>query len=277
MDSEWKPQILVLGNGGARHLSTLAFLVNLEEQGKLDNLREICCCSTGAIIGLLLACRLEIRRIISIILETDLLDSITEVDLRSLIVQCSTTKSNPIFNEKLKHTLSQVVLEHFGRIPSLNGIFKDTGISLKILSYDIDKHRPLLLDKDNHGEVNCIEAVIYSSNLPGLYRRLYYRGHNLVDGSIYDPYPLSFTTPNYNTLAFFLTFEDQEIYNPLDFHNNIILLKCYNQYLQMVDKYPEVKHVLIKTSNYFDLADKGRILAIGDNRYQEFAKKQKVY
>lgn len=228
MCDKWIPETLIFGAGGHRHLLTLGFLVELEDNKLLEKINNICACSTGAIIAILLACGYQVREIITFFVEMEFIKSITNFDIRTLISSVSLE-----YDDRLADNLNSLVMEKFGYIPTLNELYLATGISLEIITLDYKNKIPKVLNKETEKDLSCVDSVLFTCNLPGMYHKHLYKGLELVEGSLASPYPISFTNQSKNILGFFLV-ENQTDPRPnfVTYFNDVVsllMLNCYRK------------------------------------------------
>lgn len=226
MCDDWIPETLVFAAGGSRHLLTLGFLVELDDRKMLDRVNCICACSTGAIIGLLLACGYTVREIVTFFAEMDFAKSITNFDVRTLISGVSLE-----YDDDFSSSIKNLVLAKFGYIPTLHELYSATGVSLEIVVLDYKNKNALVLTKDSEGDLSCVDAILYTCTLPGMFHKHFYKGIEMAEGSLASSYPISFTNQQKKILGFFLSeINTNGQPNFVSYFNDIVALLMFSNY-----------------------------------------------
>lgn len=270
MSDKWIPETLIFAAGGTRHLLSLGFLVRLEDEGILRGVNSICCCSTGAIIGLLIACGYTIREIITVFVEMEFIKSITDFDVRMMI-----SSSNLDYDETLVNTLTELVMIKFGYVPSLQELYFATGISLSIVAFDYNTKKTKILDKDEESSLSIVDAVIYSCALPKMYHKHLYKGMNLTEGSLASAYPLSFVDKSKNILGFFISDDHRdETPNFVNYYNDIVSLFMLEQFNRETRDHPRnQRHIHLSCDRIISPDDKAHAIMKGHDQAEKWLKK----
>ena len=187
----WKPDALVIGPGGIKGLKALGFLVPLEDIGTLTEIKIFCGVSVGAIVCLLLICGYSVREIIK---EAVLLDIFKELD--SFDLSCILENKGLISNEMIKRALTNLVFEKFGVVPSLKGLQTLTGKSLITSVLNVTDEECLMMNPVDNPDVSCVDAVLYSSNIPFVFYQLTHEEKICADGILSNPYPVDYLDNN---------------------------------------------------------------------------------
>lgn len=183
----WAPRTLVIGPGGVKGLKTLGFLCPLEDYGLLDTMDTFCGVSIGALISLLIICGYEMREIIGEATRMDFFKDIGNFNFQSII-----ENKGLISNEPVRKKLTELVLNKFGTIPNLYQLYMRTGKALTTVTLNATDKISVMMNPFTHGDVSCVDAVLYSMNIPFLFYQLVYQGKIYVDGAFADPYPIEF-------------------------------------------------------------------------------------
>lgn len=183
----WKPQALVLGPGGVKGLKVLGFLTALEDANFLSEVTTFCGVSVGAMISLLLISGYTIREVIT---NAVLLDFFSEIENFSL--DSSLERMGLISSEPFKKVLSDLVFSKFHVIPTLKGLQTFTGKTLVTTTLNVTDEEPLMLNPVEHPEVSCVDAVMFSLNIPFVFYQLKYEDKICVDGALANPYPVDY-------------------------------------------------------------------------------------
>jgi predicted acylesterase/phospholipase RssA len=187
--SENLPEVLVIGPGGMNGFYYLGALFALNKNNILDNVHTCIGVSVGSAISLLLICGYTMSEIITEILDTKIFRDINDITLDEAITKLGITSNNSI-----KETLSKLVSDKIGYIPTLEQlkVLKDKtfiAVTCDIDQLDIEK-KILYLSYKSDPELSCVEAVLLSSNIPVIFHKMIHRNHNCIDGAFGDPYPV---------------------------------------------------------------------------------------
>lgn len=203
------PDVLVLGPGGMKgfyHLGALSFL---HEKHYLDRITTIIGVSIGAGIGLLMCLGYSIYEIIIFGLKNDLFQDVPKVETLSeifkkegvvgLLVHMLSKidsitemlgRQGVITNRLFQDQLIRMAKLKFGFVPSLLQLYNLSGIHFITVTSNWNKKEPVYIDYKTFPEMNCVDAVLLSVNIPGLMARIEYDGNTYVDGAFTDPYPV---------------------------------------------------------------------------------------
>lgn len=185
-DQRWKPNVIVLGPGGAKAYLQLGALLKFEKEGYMDKVQHWIGCSAGAAIALLIVAGYSIVEIIEETLHINLLQDLMDIgSIREII------ENKGLFsNKNLEQRLKQKIMQKFGLELTLQQLYMATGIVLTIVVYNMDKERPEYFSKDTEPNLSCVKAVMMSVSVPLLMQRRMYKGYEYVDGAIGNPYPI---------------------------------------------------------------------------------------
>ncbi len=182
----WKPEILVLGPGGIKGFLELGVLYVLESEDFLTDVHTYVGVSVGAIVSLLMVCGRTITEIIAEAADADIFQ-----DLSSVNIKDSTEKLGLVSSDPIRRKLVRSVLEKFGYIPTLQQLFNSTGLTLVCVTVNLDKEEPEYMSHENEPDIPCVDAVMYSMNIPIIFYKLKYKGCVYVDGALGNPYPIN--------------------------------------------------------------------------------------
>lgn len=183
----WKPDVLVIGPGGVKGLKVLGFLTPLEDCGTLESVKDFCGASVGSIISLLLICGYKVREIIN---EAIMLDIFSELNFSS--ISAVIENKGLVSNEPMKKLLSKLVENKFGVVPSLHGLYSMTGKSLITTTLNVSDEESMMMNPFTHPELSCVDAVMFSVNIPFVFYQLSHEGKVCVDGGLGNPYPVDY-------------------------------------------------------------------------------------
>ena len=186
----WKPDVFILGPGGAKGFLELGLMLKFEQDNYLDDTKIFVGCSIGSCIALLIVAGYRASEIINDYIDFNLLtgaDDINDINLDNL-----KEKPGILSGNKIENILNQKIKDKFGYVPNLDQFYLETGIISYFVTYNVDKREIVRLSKDNEPTLSCVEATLMSMAMPGLLCPRIYKGDAYVDGAIGDPYPILF-------------------------------------------------------------------------------------
>ena len=194
------PRTLIIGPGGVKGLKTLGFLVPLEDNNVFEKIDTYCGVSIGALIALLLVVGYKVREIINEAVFWDIFKEVEMLDINAMV-----EKKGILSTESIRKKVGVLIVDKLGNIPSLYELYLKTGKSLSIISLNITDQTPVFMNPFSHRNVNCMDAVLYSMNIPFLFYQLFYEVKLHIDGALADPYPISyFDDGKTNVLGIFM-------------------------------------------------------------------------
>lgn len=185
-DNKWYPRVLVLGSGGYKGFSIMGFLVPLEDDKILSKIDTYCGVSVGALISLLLSIGYSSREIIIHIIDLDLFKNF-DISLTN-IIEYSGLMSNDILRDKI----SRLVVQKLGKIPSLHDLYLMTGKSYIATTFNVTDGKCEMMGPFTHSKISCVDATLYSMNIPFIFYQLIHDNKTYVDGALANPYPVDF-------------------------------------------------------------------------------------
>ena len=200
----WKPEILLIGSGGAKGLIFLGALKRLFlEPNFLNKVKHWVGISIGAAISLMIVVGYKIDEIIDLCIDLNLIDDIIHINLDE-----AREKLGLIKNKTIEEKLKRYILLKYGFIPTLQQLYILTGTDITMVTFNIDKMRSEYLDKDSEGELSCVEAAMMSMAVPILMQPRKYKGNVYVDGAIGNPYPVTIFDESKNVLGIYVSSEE---------------------------------------------------------------------
>jgi predicted acylesterase/phospholipase RssA len=164
----------------------LGALLELERRGFLTQIKKFIGCSIGSLVSLLLVSGYNILQIINEFLNEDIFSYIIDkLDLDKIYK--STGLINP---NKIKSKLSIKLLSKFTFVPNLQQLYLATGKGLYCVAYNITRDTVDVFSHETTPECSCIDAVLFSMNIPGLFYQMKYDNCLYVDGALGNPYPI---------------------------------------------------------------------------------------
>jgi predicted acylesterase/phospholipase RssA len=186
-DEKWYPRVLVIGPGGIKGLKILGFLSPLEDAGLLEYVDTYCGVSVGAVISLLLICGYSVREIVGEAVNLDMFRDIGSLDINAII-----DNKGFISNEHFRSILTQLIINKFGNVPTLYGLYMMTGKSYIAVTFNVTDEVCVMMNPFTHPNLSCVDATLFSMNIPFVFYQLIYKGKTYVDGLLGNPYPINY-------------------------------------------------------------------------------------
>jgi predicted acylesterase/phospholipase RssA len=182
----WSPQVVVLGPGGIKGFLELGALCACEDKHFLPLVDTYVGVSVGAMISLLKVVGYTMKEIIAIAADTDILQDMTNISMRS-----SWDNMGILSNEPIRQKLTTLVgNKSAGQIPTLAELYQRTGLSLISVTLNYDDDRVEYMGPTTNPTISCVTAVMLSMNIPFVLHRILYEGKIYVDGALGNPYPV---------------------------------------------------------------------------------------
>jgi predicted acylesterase/phospholipase RssA len=97
-----------------------------------------------------------------------------------------------ISTEPLRKLLTQLVINKLGNVPSLYSLYMRTGKAFIAVTLNATDEVCVMLNPWTHPDVSCVDATMFSMNIPFVFYQLVYRGKTYVDGALANPYPVDY-------------------------------------------------------------------------------------
>lgn len=179
------PQVLVLGPGGIKSLLALGALFRLNQEDILSKTHTFIGVSAGSLISLLLVAGYSIEDIVVEAVGEDLLHDVA-------VINFSASKENMglIEHTKIRERLCNKIKAKFGKILTLKQLYLATGRSYISVASNLEEEKPHYFSWETDPDLSCVEAALYSMNIPFVFQKLNYKGLTMVDGALTDPCPI---------------------------------------------------------------------------------------
>ena len=205
----WKPNVIVLGPGGAKGFLELGCMKRLyEEDYFLENVRYYTGVSVGAAIALLIVAGYTPDEAIDLCLSVNLIEDLGNIDFTK-----AKEKMGLIENKLVEEKLKDAIKEKFGIIPTLKQLYMITEIVYTAVTYNSDKMRVEYLDKDTEPDLSCVQAALMSMTIPFLIQPKKYKTYIYYDGAIADPYPVLYHDNGENNILGIYISSEQDCYS----------------------------------------------------------------
>ena len=185
--TNWFPRVLVIGPGGFKGLKALGFLSPIEDFGLLQYTDTYCGVSVGAIISLLIVAGYQIREIVGEAATLDIFKDMENISVKSIM-----DNKGLLSNEPVKRRLTQLVLNKFGTVPTLRGLYLQTGKAFVAVTLNATDEECEIMGPFTHPNVSCVDATMFSMNIPFVFYQLIYHGKTYADGALGNPYPIDY-------------------------------------------------------------------------------------
>jgi predicted acylesterase/phospholipase RssA len=175
-----KPTHIVIGPCGSKGFYSLDMLSNVVGYSGS---------SAGAMIALLMTCGYKPSKINRMAVETNLFANFFSTKivrkLNEIRDNCGIL-SNDIIRQKLEHA----VTSKFGKSLSMKELYDRTGIMFQSITYDVRNDASFYINYITSPDIDVVQAVLFSINIPLIFYRLTYGSHEFIDGAFCDPLPI---------------------------------------------------------------------------------------
>ena len=180
----FEPTVLVIGSGGMKVFAFLGALLILEQQQFLKKITTFCGTSAGSLLSLMLISNFTVTEIIEEALETGHLFN----DISSISFTNIRKNMGILDHEIFRKKLSQKMEKKFGCCPTMQQLYMFTGLKFVSVTMNIDREQPVYLSHETEPNLSCVDAVLLSINIPGLFYELRYKTERHIDGAFGCPY-----------------------------------------------------------------------------------------
>lgn len=147
---------------------------------------------------------------------------------------------------KFKQYVEKLIIEKYGRVPTFQELYDETGNTFICTSYKLKSNKPCIyFNRLTHPMMSTLDAVILSCSIPLLFFAQSYEGSHYIDGGVFDINPVryleQYIKQHHNltefkvlgvTLAARLHVQEKDegcIHTFLDFAKEIMLVSLFNQ------------------------------------------------
>ena len=184
-----KPTHIVMGPGGSKGFYFIGALHQLYVTGMLTEVIGYSGSSVGAMLSLLMTCGYKPSQINRMAVETNLFADFFTVKLGQRIEEMR-KHCGIIGNTVIRNKLETAVIKKFGSVLTMKQLYDRTGILFQAVTFDIQSNTPYYINHINFPDLNVVQAVLFSINIPLLFYRLIYGQHEFIDGAFCDPLPI---------------------------------------------------------------------------------------
>jgi predicted acylesterase/phospholipase RssA len=220
LDSDrWYPDVLVLGPGGIKGFLELGALIKLTSVNYLERVHTYIGCSVGALISLLLICGYTPLEILSDAINENIFKDITNLSITDVFKD-----AGMISNEQIRKKLTARLEHKFGFVPTLSKLYLATGLSLITVTLNLTEGKVEYLSKESKPDLSSIDAVLFSINVPFLFRKIKHQGCTYIDGAFGNPYPVDILDDGKNNiLGIYINLDS----NDHESENNLLAIVKY--------------------------------------------------
>jgi len=226
MDSEWKPNVLVIGPGGMKGFKYLGAMWALQDAGYLDELETIAGVSVGSLISTLWLAGYNMKEIFHIADSSGIFHGVDSIDIARVI-----TNQGAVDPKNLIDLVSSKLVQKYGFVPTMEKFYMLTGIKLEIFGSDLYHVDEDVYTYETTPELSVVQACMYSAGIPLIFERQYRDGRSIVDGGFSNPYPVDRYDSGSNRVLG-IALETQFDSDPSDIFTYVY--RCMNQPVTML-------------------------------------------
>lgn len=179
---------LVLSGGGYKGLCQLGVLHYLDEKNLISDIQEYCGTSVGAIICTLLSVGYSHYDIYNFAVKENILKQNNTLDISSIFFKWGVVDLDGMMDKIQNRIYNKIGT---GIELSFKELYKKTGKKINICFGDIDNCEMVYASVDSTPDMNCMDALKYSCNIPLVFQtpstESSIRG---IDGGFGDHFPL---------------------------------------------------------------------------------------
>ena len=244
----WVPDIIVVGPGGSKGYYEIGMIKALDVQGLIKNIKHYVGVSVGAIICLLLTVGYSPDDIIQRFLSTDMLSTLSQVNMARDIRQ----RVSLFSNRSIISFLTNLVTDKLGFVPSLKDLSLITDRVFTAVTLNLSQQTVEYINRDTEPSMSCIDAVALSINIPGIFEKITYRSDVYVDGALGNPYPVDAFDDGISNVLGISILTDIDVHDTLSYLSSNIDCSFYHMHRIIRERSSSrCKHLYMcrKTSN----------------------------
>lgn len=187
----WYPfESICLSGGGLKVFGTLGALHYAHDMDLLKNIKHYSGTSAGAMVCYLLAIGYSPLDIISYICTNKVLDSM-------IFDAVSMTNNEGCFKyEHIQLSLERMTIRKIGQFVTMGQLLEITGNSLSVVTFNATTGKTEFFSSEDTPEVNCLDAIRMSSNIPIVFSNYTYNRSKYIDGAFGSNFPIDQTIGN---------------------------------------------------------------------------------
>jgi|TARA_Y100000816_G_C26051900_1_gene551620 predicted acylesterase/phospholipase RssA len=182
---------LVLSGGGVRGFVVLGGLQYLKDIGIINEISTYIGTSIGCVISFLLMIGFEPCDIVIRFIQYKYLSRIKPASILDLFLKGDGILRYDDFNE----ILTEMILLKRENVPTLAEIKKDYGKNLVCVTYNYSQKKEISVCAETHPDMNVLDAMRMSCNLPFVFSHFQYDGDYYFDGFLSNNFPVHQVSP----------------------------------------------------------------------------------
>lgn len=183
----FKFNTLVMSGGGLKGipmLGSLQYLIDMKHI-EIKNIKKYVGTSIGAIINVLLIIGYEPKEIIAEMIQSKYLENIKVTPFSGL-------SGKGFLNfEKITELLEKLICKKMKRIPTIQEFCHQYNIIFLAISFNYTTQQEFTISVKNSPNLNLLDALHMSSNVPFLFEPFEYEGNQFFDGFLTNNYPIN--------------------------------------------------------------------------------------
>jgi NTE family protein len=215
----------------------------------IQNIKEYIGISAGAILCLMFLLGYEPKELNKFILEFKF-DKLIDPHIDNLL-----EKRGLDNGELLKIAIEQFLInKNYDRNITFKQLFEKTNKKLVFVASNITKNELELIDHINYPDMKIWEGILITTALPILFEPILYNDNYLIDGGVFDNYPIDLFVDDINKeqtiLGINLAAHVKNIDFNLDFFNYITKLFLISHHWKNINKINKYKKFTIEIKTY---------------------------
>lgn len=179
---------LCISGAGTQGPALMGAIMQLQKEGKLDNVRDVCGVSFGAMLAYMWSLGIDLEDLCTSVLDVNV-ELFFKINVREFFNKYGLSETDEIIN------LMKNLMVKYGHNPDMTfreHIYK-TDIMLRVPSLCLNNHTLVYFSSLTHPELPVIDAIRASISIPLLFSAPIIKDHHYVDGGVirhvpYDPY-----------------------------------------------------------------------------------------
>lgn len=183
---EFNPTVLVLSAGGIKGIDQLGCLYQFKKEGLLDNINTYIGTSIGSIISLFLNCDIEPQDVLLEALDMKLFNSYDDIQLKIL------GGFGVLKHKSIIAPVEKLIKTKYDPVPTMKELYEYTGKKLICITTNLTDAEAMYISYENFPDLLVSDAVMMSSNVPGIFPMIEYNKCNFVDGAFLKPFAINY-------------------------------------------------------------------------------------
>ena len=223
---------LVFSGGGIKVIYYIGLIQLLEKYKLMDNINKFIGTSSGAIFCLLLSINLNSNNIIKLLNNIDINKLIGEYDILNILDNFGLSDSENLIKIISIITKNKLKLNNIEEL-TFKKHYELTNNKLLILVTNLTDNKSEILSYDTNPNMNILDAIKISCNVPLLFKKIDYNNKIYCDGGIMCNYPITYTDDISTTIGMCQLNTDIRINNFTDYLYKILNILFINIYIYL--------------------------------------------